>query len=58
MTTIPLPTENLGPAADFVRPDFHQVNLNIENYLKQERNFKLDSGMLFLAVAIYFCFSN
>ena len=34
----------LGPAADFVRPDFHQVNLDVEGYLKQERNYKLDSG--------------
>lgn len=37
-------TGNLGRAADFVRPDFKQVNLDIENYLKQERNFKLDAG--------------
>lgn len=37
-------TANLGRAADFVRPDFHQVNLDIEGYLKQERNLKLDSG--------------
>lgn len=34
----------LGRAVDFVRPDFHQVNLDIENYLKSERGFKLDSG--------------
>lgn len=37
-------SSNLGRAADFVRPDFHQVNLDIESYLKQERNLKLDSG--------------
>jgi cleavage and polyadenylation specificity factor subunit 4 len=36
----------LGRAADFVRPDFHQVNLRIEGYLKTERNFKLDEGEL------------
>ncbi|KAL7421957.1 RNA-binding component of cleavage and polyadenylation factor [Cryptotrichosporon argae] len=36
-------TSTLGRAADFVRPDFHQVNLDIEGYLKQERNFKLDA---------------
>lgn len=36
----------LGRAADFVRPDFHQVNLDLENYLKTERNFKLDAGRL------------
>jgi len=34
----------LGRAADFVRPDFHQVNLDVENWLKSERGFKLDSG--------------
>jgi cleavage and polyadenylation specificity factor subunit 4 len=34
----------LGRAADFVRPDFHQVNLDIEGYLKNEKNLKLDSG--------------
>ncbi len=34
----------LGRAADFVRPDFHQVNLDVEKYLKAERNFKLDTG--------------
>ncbi|KAK1924698.1 hypothetical protein DB88DRAFT_539506 [Papiliotrema laurentii] len=33
----------LGRAADFVRPDFHQVNLDVEGYLKTERGFKLDS---------------
>lgn len=40
------PSDYLGRAADFVRPDFHQVNLDIEGYLKAERNFKLDSGEL------------
>jgi len=35
----------LGRAADYVRPDFHQVNLDIEGYLKTERNLKLDEGM-------------
>ena len=39
------PSDWLGRAADFVRPDFHQVNLDIEGYLKAERNFKLDAGM-------------
>ena len=34
----------LGRAADFVRPDFHQVNLDLEGYLKTERGFKLDVG--------------
>lgn len=34
----------LGRAVDFVRPDFHQVNLDVETYLKNERGFKLDSG--------------
>ena len=34
----------LGRAADYVRPDFHQVNLDIEGYLKTERNLKLDEG--------------
>jgi hypothetical protein len=38
------PSDWLGRAADFVRPDFHQVNLDIEGYLKAERNYKLDSG--------------
>lgn len=37
-------TANLGRAVDFVRPDFHQVNLTIEEYLKQDRKMKLDSG--------------
>jgi len=37
-------SSTLGRAADFVRPDFHQVNLDVENYLKTERNFKLDTG--------------
>lgn len=37
-------TANLGRAADFVRPDFHQVNLEIEGLLKDERGLKLDSG--------------
>jgi len=36
----------LGRAADFVRPDFHQVNLDVEGYLKTERGFKLDAGEL------------
>lgn len=34
----------LGLAADFIRPDFHQVNLDVEGYLKAERGFKLDAG--------------
>lgn len=34
----------LGRAADFVRPDFHQVNLDVEGYRKTERGFKLDAG--------------
>jgi cleavage and polyadenylation specificity factor subunit 4 len=34
----------LGRAVDFVRPDFHQVNLDVETYLKNERGLKLDSG--------------
>ncbi|ORY25735.1 hypothetical protein BCR39DRAFT_590013 [Naematelia encephala] len=35
----------LGRAADFVRPEkqFRQVNLDIEGYLKAEKNMKLDS---------------
>lgn len=37
-------SSQLGRASDFVRPDFHQVNLDIEGYLKQEKNLKLDSG--------------
>ncbi|KAL1411195.1 RNA-binding component of cleavage and polyadenylation factor [Vanrija albida] len=41
MTTVT--SSQLGRAADFVRPDFHQVNLDIEGYLKQEKNLKLDS---------------
>lgn len=40
------PSDYLGRAADFVRPDFHQVNLDIEGYLKAERNYKLDGGAL------------
>lgn len=43
-TTAQPPAATLGRAADFVRPDFHQVNLDIEQYLKQERGMKLDSG--------------
>ena len=42
-TAIPL-DPYLGRAADFVRPDFHQVNLDLEGYLKVERGFKLDAG--------------
>lgn len=30
--------------ADLVEPDFHQVNLEIEDYLKFTRGYKLDSG--------------
>jgi hypothetical protein len=30
--------------ADLVDPDFHQVNLNIEDYLKFTRGYKLDNG--------------
>jgi hypothetical protein len=30
--------------ADLVDPDFHQVNLEIEDYLKFTRGYKLDSG--------------
>ncbi|CAD6577711.1 MAG: RNA-binding component of cleavage and polyadenylation factor [Tremellales sp. Tagirdzhanova-0007] len=33
----------LGRAVDFVRPDFHQVNLDIEAFLKAERGYKLDA---------------
>ena len=40
----------LGRAADFVRPDFHQVNLDIEGYLKTERNLKLDEGKSFYMI--------
>jgi cleavage and polyadenylation specificity factor subunit 4 len=40
----------LGRAADYVRPDFHQVNLDIEGYLKTERNLKLDEGESPLAI--------
>jgi hypothetical protein len=29
---------------DFIEPDFHQVNLDIESALKTERGIKLDSG--------------
>jgi cleavage and polyadenylation specificity factor subunit 4 len=35
---------HLGRAADFIRPDFHQVNLDIEGYLKTQRSFKLEIG--------------
>jgi cleavage and polyadenylation specificity factor subunit 4 len=38
------PSDYLGRAADFVKPDFHQVNLDLEGYLKTERLFKLDAG--------------
>lgn len=31
-------------ADDFVQPDFHQVELNIEKYLKKEKGWKLDAG--------------
>lgn len=44
----------LGRAADFVRPDFHQVNLDLENYLKTERNFKLDAGMSLTTLYIFY----
>lgn len=46
MAAVAGPSTNvhLGRAADFVRPDFHQVNLDIEGYLKTERNLKLDEG--------------
>lgn len=37
------PMEHFGAAADFIRPDFHQVNLDLESYLKTERSLKLDS---------------
>lgn len=33
-------------AADFVRPDFHQVQLDVEAYLKNEKGMKLDAGEL------------
>ncbi|WVO21840.1 mRNA 3'-end-processing protein YTH1 [Cryptococcus decagattii] len=42
----------LGRAADFVRPDFHQVNLDLENYLKTERNFKLDADQQICPLSI------
>lgn len=42
----------LGRAADFVRPDFHQVNLDVEGYLKTERGFKLDSGELYASQTV------
>ena len=42
-TSVPL-DPFLGRAADFVRPDFHQVNLDVEGYLKAERGYKLDAG--------------
>lgn len=29
---------------DFVQPDFHQVELDIETYLKKEKGWKLDAG--------------
>lgn len=29
---------------EWLQPDFHQVNLEIENYLKTERGYKLDAG--------------
>ncbi|KAK6902712.1 mRNA 3'-end-processing protein YTH1 [Kwoniella mangroviensis CBS 10435] len=34
---------HLGRAADFVRPDFHQVNLDIEGFLKTQKGYKLDA---------------
>ncbi|KIR96708.1 mRNA 3'-end-processing protein YTH1 [Cryptococcus deuterogattii 2001/935-1] len=42
----------LGRAVDFVRPDFHQVNLDLENYLKTERNFKLDADQQICPLSI------
>lgn len=32
------------PYIDLVDPDFHQVNLEIEDYLKFTRGYKLDAG--------------
>jgi hypothetical protein len=32
------------PWSDLVEPDFHQVNLKIEDYLKFTKGYKLDSG--------------
>jgi hypothetical protein len=29
---------------EWVEPDFHQINLDIETHLKQERGYKLDAG--------------
>jgi hypothetical protein len=29
---------------EWVEPDFHQVNLDIETHLKNERGYKLDAG--------------
>lgn len=29
---------------EWVEPDFHQVNLDIEAHLKNERGYKLDAG--------------
>lgn len=29
---------------DFVRPDFHQVELDVETFLKKEKGWKLDAG--------------
>lgn len=34
------------PWQDLVDPDFHQVNLEIEDYLKFTRGYKLDAGTL------------
>ena len=31
---------------EWVEPDFHQVNLDIEAHLKNERGYKLDAGEL------------
>lgn len=32
---------------EWIEPDFHQVNLDIEAHLKNERGYKLDAGESF-----------
>lgn len=44
MHTMSAPVER-EPWTDLVEPDFHQVNLEIEDYLKFTRGYKLDAGM-------------
>jgi hypothetical protein len=39
---------------DKVAPDFHQINFDVEDYIKHELNIKLDKGMQSATAALDF----